>query len=144
MTEPTTLTSGPWAGWRTWAQDPFETGTGPFYSRTGEDGRIVSAFVAEPRHMNGGAFMHGGCLLTFADYHCFAMAHGATNGPAVTVNLSGDFLSSASVGERMEATGEVTRAGGRLIYVRGMITANGKPCLSFTSVITKLTRRPAG
>ncbi|MBI1362139.1 MAG: PaaI family thioesterase [Alphaproteobacteria bacterium] len=144
MSEPTLLAAGPWAGWRTWPKDTFETGTGPFYSRTDEQGRVVSAFIAEPRHMNGGGFMHGGCLLTFADYHCFAMAHGVTGGPAVTVNLSGDFLSSASVGERMEATGEVTRAGGRLIYVRGMITADARPCLSFTSVITRIKPRTTG
>jgi acyl-coenzyme A thioesterase PaaI-like protein len=62
----------------------------------------------------------------------------------VTVNLSGDFLSAVSAGARMEATGEVTRAGGRLIYIRGMITADGKPALSFTSVVTKVNRDRAG
>ena len=58
------------------------------------------------------------------------------------MNLSGDFLSAAKVGDTMEATGEITRAGGRLIYVRGLITANDKPALSFTSVITRLSKRP--
>ena len=57
-----------------------------------------------------------------------------------TVNLSGDFLSSARAGETIEATGEVTRAGGRLIYVRGLITADMRPALSFTSVITRVKR----
>jgi len=42
----------------------------------------------------------------------------------------------------MEATGEVTRAGGRLIYVRGMVTANSKPALSFTSVLARMSRKP--
>jgi uncharacterized protein (TIGR00369 family) len=142
MSTAVTIESGPWAGWRTWPQDTFETGVGPFYMKVGEDGRVVCRFIAEPRHMNGGGFMHGGCFLTFADYACFAIAEEHTQGPSVTVNLSGDFLSAAQVGDMLEATGEVTRAGGRLIYVRGMITANGKPALSFTSVITKVTRRP--
>jgi acyl-coenzyme A thioesterase PaaI-like protein len=144
MSTPTVIESGPWAGWKTWPQDTFETGTGPFYSRA-EPGRgVVCAFIAEPRHMNGGGFMHGGCLLTFADYACFAIAEEYTVGGAVTVNLSGDFLSAVSAGARMEATGEVTRAGGRLIYIRGMITADGKPALSFTSVVTKVNRDRAG
>jgi uncharacterized protein (TIGR00369 family) len=142
MSTAVTIESGPWAGWRTWPQDTFESGVGPFYMKVGEDGRVVCRFIAEPRHMNGGGFMHGGCFLTFADYACFAIAEEHTQGPSVTVNLSGDFLSAAQVGDMLEATGEVTRAGGRLIYVRGMITANGKPALSFTSVITKVTRRP--
>ena len=86
--------------------------------------------------------MHGGCFLTFADFACFSMVDEVLCGPSVTVNLSGDFLSSAQSGDMMEATGEVTRAGGRLLYVRGIITANGKPCLSFTSVITRVNRKP--
>lgn len=142
MSTATLIETGPWAGWKTWKQDTFESGTGPFYTRTDELGRVVCRFIAEPRHMNGGGFMHGGCFLTFADFACFSIAEEHTQGPSVTVNLSGDFLSAAKPGDMMEATGEVTRAGGRLIYVRGMITANGKPALSFTSVITRLSKRP--
>ncbi|MFT3724889.1 MAG: PaaI family thioesterase [Hyphomonadaceae bacterium] len=142
MSTATVINSGPWAGWKTWKQDTFESGTGPFYTKTDENGRVICRFHAEPRHMNGGGFMHGGCFLTFADFACFAIAEEHTQGPSVTVNLSGDFLSAAKPGDLMEATGEVTRAGGRLIYVRGMITANGKPALSFTSVITRISRRP--
>jgi acyl-coenzyme A thioesterase PaaI-like protein len=142
MSPATVFDSGPWAGWKTWPQDTFESGVGPFYTRRDEAGSIICRFVAEPRHMNGGGFMHGGCFLTFADFACFAIAEEHTQGPSVTVNLSGDFLSAAKVGDMMEATGEVTRAGGRLIYVRGMITANGKPALSFTSVITRVSRKP--
>ena len=142
MSIPTTIETGPWAGWKTWPQDTFETGTGPFYARKDEQGRVVCRFIAEPRHMNGGGFMHGGCFLTFADYACFAIAEEFTQGPTVTVNLSGDFLAAAKVGDMMEATGEVTRAGGRLIYVRGLVTANGAPALSFTSVLTRVKRRP--
>jgi acyl-coenzyme A thioesterase PaaI-like protein len=141
MSTPSLIETGPWAGWRTWPQDTFETGTGPFYTRRDDNGRVICRFTAEPRHMNGGGFMHGGCFLTFADFACFAIAEEHTHGPTVTVNLSGDFLSAANVGDLMEATGEVTRAGGRLIYVRGLITANGKPALSFTSVLTRVTRK---
>jgi uncharacterized protein (TIGR00369 family) len=146
MSTPIIIESGLWAGWKTWPKDTFETGTGPFYSRKEEGRGVVCQFVAEPRHMNGGGFMHGGCLLTFADYACFAIAEEfMTDGVStVSVNLSGDFLSAVPVGARMEATGEVTRAGGRLIYVRGMVTADGKAALSFTSVLTKVNRnKPA-
>ncbi len=140
MSSSVLIETGPWAGWRTWPHDAFESGVGPFYYRRDEAGKVVCRFIAEKRHMNGGGFMHGGCFLTFADYSCFAIAEDHTQGPSVTVNLSGDFLSSASVGDVIESTGEVTRAGGRLIYVRGLVTANGKPALSFTSVITRVRR----
>jgi uncharacterized protein (TIGR00369 family) len=140
MSAPILIETGPWAGWKTWPQDTFESGTGPFYMRNDDNGRVVCRFVAEKRHMNGGGFMHGGCFMTFADFACFSMLEGVVDGPSVTVNLSADYLSAAKPGDMMEATGEVTRAGGRLIYVRGIITANGKPALSFTSVITRVTR----
>lgn len=137
---PRVVGEGEFAGWKNWAHDPFETRAGPFYYRIDEAGEVVCAFRAEDRHMNGGGFMHGGCFLTFADYSCFAIAEDQLQGPSVTVNLSGDFLSAAQVGDVIESTGEVTRAGGRLIYVRGLVTANGKPALSFTSVITRIKR----
>ena len=140
MSAPSLIESGPWAGWKTWPQDTFETRTGPFYMRKDENGRLVCRFIAEPRHMNGSGFMHGGCFMTFADFACFAMLDGVLDGPSVTVNLSADYLSAAKPGDLMEATGEVTRAGGRLFYIRGIITANGKPALSFTSVVTRVKR----
>ena len=50
---------GEFAGWTYWKGDPFEDRAGPFYERQLDDGSCVVAFRAEPRHMNGGGFMHG-------------------------------------------------------------------------------------
>jgi acyl-coenzyme A thioesterase PaaI-like protein len=141
MTAPKEITEGPWAGWRTWPHDNFETHAGPFYTRHNEHGGLMNRFVVEERHINGGGAVHGGCLLTFADYCTFTIAEEAIAGRAVTVNLSGDFLGPAYLGDVMEGAGEVTRSGGRIIYVRGMITANGKPCLSFSSILARVKPR---
>jgi acyl-coenzyme A thioesterase PaaI-like protein len=136
------LTQGEWAGWSVWQSDAFEQRAGPFYERFEADGQGVCAFRAEERHMNGGGFMHGGCLLTFADSAIFTFAREAMGDHhGVTVNLSGDFLDSAKVGEFIEARGEVTRGGGRTIFVRGLATADGRPVLSFTAIIKKMGRR---
>lgn len=137
MTAPMEITEGQWAGWRTWPHDAFETHAGPFYTRV-EDGRILNRFIVQPYHINGGGKVHGGALLTFADYCVFTIAEEAIAGRAVTINLSGDYLGPGELGDMMEGTGEVTRAGGRIIYVRGLITANGRPCLSFSSIITRV------
>ena len=137
---PTLVTEGEWAGWSTWEFDAFETRSGPFYMRE-IDGEWVSAFRAEAKHMNGAGSMHGGCMMTFADFALFTIAHkelGANYG--VTINLSGDFLGGISVGQLVEARGEVTRGGGKTIFVRGMITGDGKPALSFTGIIRKINR----
>jgi acyl-coenzyme A thioesterase PaaI-like protein len=57
------------------------------------------------------------------------------------MNLSGDFLDAAREGQLLEARGEVTRAGGKTIYVRGIVTADAQPVLSFTGIIRKIGRR---
>lgn len=133
---------GEWAGWYYWQGDPFEDANGPFYMKVGDDGRGSCAFRAEQRHMNGGGFMHGGCLLTFADSAIFAIARPELRDHfAVTLHLAGDFLASVRVGQFVEASGEVTRGGGKTIFVRGLVTADGTPALSFTGIIRKLSRR---
>ena len=137
-----TMESGEFAGWRFWQGDPFETRSGPFFYRREDDGAYVSAFRAEARHMNGGGFMHGGCLLTFADFALFAIATDALAGDyAVTLNLAGDFLGAVQTGALVEARGEVTRGGGKTIFVRGIVTGDAVPALSFTGIIRRLSRR---
>jgi uncharacterized protein (TIGR00369 family) len=140
------ITEGPWAGWRLWSTDPFELHAGPFYSRARDDGRIVCAFRAEKKHMNGGGFMHGGCLMTFADYSLFALAGQSLDGGSVTASLSGEFLDSAREGEFIEAEGEVTRAGRSLVFIRGTVSSAGRPLLTFSGIVKKVGRRgpPAG
>lgn len=136
------MEEGEFAGWHYWQGDPYETRSGPFYHRREEDGSYTSAFRAEARHMNGGGFMHGGCMMTFADFALFAIATDVLGGDhAVTLNLSGDFLGSVACGALVEARGEVTRGGGKTIFVRGMVTGDGQPALSFSGIIRRLARR---
>ena len=136
------VTEGEFAGWYNWSHDPFETRAGPFFMRREEDGSYLSAFRAEDRHMNGAGAMHGGCLMTFADFALFAIATDELAGAnAVTMNLSSDFLGPVQKGALVEARGQVTRGGGKTIFVRGIVTADGAPALSFTGIIRKFTER---
>lgn len=133
---------GEFAGWYHWNHDPFETRSGPFFMLRQGDGSYLSAFRAEARHMNGAGFMHGGCLLTFADFALFGIATDELDGDnAVTMNLAGDFLGAIREGALVEARGEVTRGGGKTIFVRGLITGDGEPALSFTGIIRRLKQR---
>ncbi len=134
--------NGEFAGWRYWDGDPFERQSGPFYMRREADGSYASAFRTQDRHMNGAGFLHGGCLMTFADFALFSIATDALGEDAgVTMNLSGDFLGAAGPGALLEARGEVTRGGGKTIFVRGLVTADSEPALSFTGIIRRLTKR---
>lgn len=140
---PRLVDAGEWAGWRTWSGlDPFEDQAGPFYFREDEAGLVTTAFRAEPRHMNGGGFMHGGCMMTFADFSLFAIAwKELADSRAVTVSLSGEFVGPARPGDLVTATGEVIKAGGSLLFVRGLISTGDSPMLNFSGVIKKIRPR---
>lgn len=134
-----TITEGEFAGWHTWPGEPFEYDTaGPFYMRQEDDGTMVAAFRAERKHMNAGGVVHGGALMTFADYALFALAHsGDDDGYGVTVAFTSEFLAGALEGELIEARGEVMGGGRSIVFVRGVITSDGRPVLNFSGTIKK-------
>jgi uncharacterized protein (TIGR00369 family) len=134
---------GAWDGWTLIrGGDPFEDLSGPFYMRDEVDGRRRSAFRAEAKHLNGSGNLHGGCLMTFADFSLFMIAHQALAGvDSVTVSLNGEFVGPAREGDLIESVGEVIRAGRSLVFVRGVISTGGEPMLSFSGVVKKLRPR---
>jgi uncharacterized protein (TIGR00369 family) len=139
---PQPVKEGEWAGWGRYDTDPYENMTGPFYSRRDETGQMVCAFRAEKKHMNGGGHMHGGCMATFADYALFAIADDVLKDVgSVTASLNCEFVDGAQEGELIEARGEVVRAGGSMVFVRGLITASGRPITNFSAIVKKIRRK---
>ena len=67
MVEKITVSEGEFAGWQTYdLHGTFDQVVGPFYFKPDPDGQMRCAFRAEPKHMNAGGRMHGGCLMTFS------------------------------------------------------------------------------
>ena len=134
---------GEFAGWSTWSRDSFESNNGPFWHRIESDGQVRCAFRVEKKHLNGQRNVHGGCFMTFADYCLFAFASRELQGPGVTVSFSCEFLDAAGEGDLIEARGEVTRAGGSLIFLRGILSCGERPLLTFSATIKRAKKRPA-
>lgn len=144
--KPTLVTEGEFAGWQAWnGFDPFEDLTGQFVFRVEDDGRVRCAFRAAAKHMNGGGAMHGGCMLTFADFSLFCIGREALkDSNSVTVSLNGEFIGPAFEGDLIEAEGEVIKAGKSLVFIRGLVSTGGKPMLSYSGVVKKIRlRQPA-
>jgi uncharacterized protein (TIGR00369 family) len=137
-----TVSEGEWAGWCCYpGGDPFEDLTGPFYYRVDERGPLC-AFRAEARHMNGGGFMHGGCVMTFADFALFVIARQDIEGsPTVTATFNCELVGTAREGDLVECRGEVVKAGRSMVFCRGLITSGGNAVASFSSVLKKTPRR---
>jgi acyl-coenzyme A thioesterase PaaI-like protein len=134
-------TEGEFTGWRTWSRDSFETHAGPFWHRVDETGRVRCAFRVEKKHLNGSGNVHGGCFMTFADYCLFALASPVLKGSGVTVSFASEFLDAAREGELVECEGEITRAGGSLIFLRGLLKSGERSLFTFSGTIKRVKRR---
>ena len=135
-------TKGEFAGWRTFSRDNFETHNGPFWHRMEQDGSIRCAFRVEKKHLNGALNVHGGCFMAFADYCLFAIAAPVLHGMAVTVSFACEFLDAAREGELVEGTGEITRAGASLIFLRGQLKSDQRPLFTFSATIKRVRQKP--
>ncbi len=91
--------------------------------------------------------IHGGALAGYVDIVIFAGAVGGgvqfAGGGARTVDLSIQYLTQAYVGQPLEAELEVTRDGGRLVFVRGTIAQGGARVASFNAIFRKNSQRRA-
>lgn len=139
--EPESVTEGPFAGWWTWGQgaDPFETALGPFCFKI-EGGGVRCAFEPRREHLNGSGAIHGGALMSFADFSLFSIAYNALAGGvrAVTLTFNSEFLSAGTLGAWIEAEGEVLRETRSLIFVRGLVTQGSRPVLAFSGTLKKI------
>jgi len=129
--------------------DPFEDHTGPFYFRIHGDaskaGTVHCVLPTEPRHGNYAGGVHGGAILTFADYALCLVAGRAADGGtntsfAMTVSIAVEFLSAGRVGVPLEATGEPLQVTGRLAFARGSITQQGKTVALWSGVVRHVAR----
>jgi acyl-coenzyme A thioesterase PaaI-like protein len=139
-----TMTEGEFAGWKLWrGWDPFEDANGPFYFFEEADGSVRrAAFRAEQKHMNGSGFMHGGCMMTFADFALFAIAQPALGGDrGVTATFSSELIGAGNVGDLVECDGEIVKAGKSLIFLRGLVRVGENPLMTFSGVIKKVGPR---
>ncbi|MHB0773002.1 PaaI family thioesterase [Bradyrhizobium sp. 1.29L] len=134
-------TEGEFKGWYTWMLDRFATYSGPFWHRVEPDVPVQCAFRVEQQHLNGAGYVHGGCLMTFADYCLFAIASPVLDCDAVTISITGDFVDAARDGELIEGTGEVTRAGSSLIFVRGQLKSGERLLFTFSGTLKRMKRK---
>jgi len=139
---PLLIKEGPFAGWSSWSSgsDPFETAIGPFCFRVGDEGRVRCAFQPARTHLNGGGAIHGGALMSFADFSLFAIAQTALRDvSAVTLTFNAEFIGAGGLNGWVEAEGDVLRVTRSLIFVRGLVTQASRPLLAFSGTLKKIT-----
>lgn len=132
------------AGWRTSSHSCFEIHAGPFWYREEPDGTMRCAFRVEKKHLNDSGNVHGGCLMTFADFCLAVIPLPVLQGDVpTTINFNGNFTDAVGGGDLMVGTGEITRAGRSLIFVRGQLTVGGRTVFTFSGTIKRGQKKAA-
>ncbi|ABB32461.1 acyl-CoA thioesterase [Geobacter metallireducens GS-15] len=131
------------AEYRKWeGVDPWEEQSGPYYFQKEENGHYRCATITGRHSMNSEGRMHGGALMTFADYSLFVFARDCLQGiTAVTVSITVDFIGGGGEGQFLESTGEVVHETGTLIFARGKIFHDEQVLLAFSGVLKKMNPR---
>jgi uncharacterized protein (TIGR00369 family) len=108
---------------------PFAADLGPFHALRGER-EIRLGLRVRRRHCNTAGVAHGGLVASLADLgliHAVGVMRERKGHPKVplsTVTLSLDYLGPAPEGAWLEVRAEVTRLGGSLAFVEGVILAD--------------------
>ena len=132
--------------------DPFEDHVGPFYYRIAGDAReagsVHCVLPTQERHGNYAGGVHGGAILTFADYALCLVAGRAADGGtntsfALTVSIAVEFLDAGRTGLPLESTGEPLQVTGRLAFARGTITQQGRTIALWSGVVRHVARAKA-
>ena len=132
--------------------DPFEDHVGPIYHRIEGDPQnadsVHCVLPTDARMTNAGGVLHGGVLLTFADYAlCLVAGRAADQGTnssfAMTVSLTAEFLAPGEIGVPVEARGEPLRVTGSLAFARGTVTQGGRALVAWSGTCRHIARAKA-
>ena len=120
--------------------EPFEDYLGPLYYRYDEQGRAWSWMQVGPQHCNGIGTVHGGVLLTMADY---VLCLAANDAGVLTVTMQTQFVAAARDGDEIYGVAEMVKRTGRMAFVRGELLAAGERQLLIFSGSVMMPKSPA-
>lgn len=110
--------------------DGFIAGNGPLYQKKLEHG-VLLGFRVEPRHCNPMGICHGGMIATFCDMLLPISAHHLSDALSErflpTISLQVDYLAPSPKGAWVQGQGQLLRSTRSLVFMQGLVTADGEP-----------------
>ena len=114
--------------------DPAEDLIGPFYLKRAA-GHCATGLITDHRHTNKLGSVHGGVLMTFADYTLCAVAKtGSSDESIVTVSLTTEFVRAAPSGEWLAGEGSISRRTRSLVFVQGRLCHGSSVIMTFSGI----------
>lgn len=118
--------------------DAAEDHIGPFYYQQVRDS-YHCVFEAADRNCNVNGLVHGGVLMTFADFAlCMAATDHYQDESCATVSFSAEFMAAAESGQLIECIPRVTRKTGSMVFLTGDLTVQGVTVMTFSAVVKRL------
>ena len=135
-------------GWRHWNlkdQTLFNGAVmGRLITRVDNDGRARLRMFPERRHENLQGIIHGAVTLALIDISLFTTMHIAgsgNDGPAVTLELSTQFVGGGDPSRPLDAVTEIVRETGKLVFVRGDVVQDDHVVAAFSGIVRKMPPR---
>ncbi|MCG8414611.1 MAG: PaaI family thioesterase [Pseudomonadales bacterium] len=126
--------------YRHWVGDKAEDYTGPFFFyMDGEHPR--TAFKVQAHNCNAHDSVHGGVLMTFADYTLCLGANGGTNESVATVSCNNEFVAPAYKDEIIVGEAETIRRGKSIVFVRCTLSVDDRVVLISSAVIKRIQNK---
>lgn len=121
-------------GWTPVTGGSFMRMVGPLW-RKGFGREVRFGLLPEAKHGNHRNIVHGGMLMTLADYGLGSyMAEIVGNQNQVTIQLDVQFNSPAILGEFLEVKTEMTRQTSQLFFLRGLIMSGERVVVSASGI----------
>jgi uncharacterized protein (TIGR00369 family) len=119
------------------AGGPFINANGPLYFRR-EGGVVSLGLRVEKRHCNPMNHLHGGMMASFCDMllplSAYRVNEQAEPRFLLTVSLQIDYVAGAPLGCWLEGSAEMLRRTRTLVFMRGLVTADGTPCARVSGI----------
>ncbi len=122
----------------------FIAHNGPMYIRHSpqyDGGQVKLGFRVEARHSNALGICHGGMMASFCDMLLPVTAHRLSGEPGdrflPTISLQIDYLAATPQGAWVEGQAEVLRNTGSLLFVQGLVTADGEPVARVSGIFRR-------
>lgn len=112
-------------GWRVGPTGAFLTLVGPIWHRN-DGGKVSYGVLTDPRHANHRGIVHGGMIMTFADYGIGMAAALEAGQASVTIQLDVQFVSAAEIGEFIVSRHELVRKTSSLFFLRGELSVGSR------------------
>ncbi|MCL4674079.1 MAG: PaaI family thioesterase [Sphingomonadaceae bacterium] len=98
----------------------------------------------ERKHTNLQEMIHGAITLSLIDISLFSAMRTLTTGdpgPAVTLELSTQFIGAGKPGEPLDSVVEIVRETGRLLFLRGEVVQEDHLVAAFSGMVRKASKR---